>query len=127
VAALTVGFPWSGKPLLRCFPKAFEHEWVYAALIVASTTAFSIPNFAILPIAARPERSLTTLTSTTSLVYIGLVALLARPLGRLGLPVVSVGNRAIQLLRFRPLCRSVFGDSSPEYAIVVGPLLAADV
>jgi O-antigen/teichoic acid export membrane protein len=122
VAIAAVGLPWSGNPLARFFPKAFEHGWVYGALLAASTFAFAIPNFAFQAIAARRERSLVTLTSTTSLVYVGLVALLARPLGPLALPLASLGNSAVWLLRFRPLFRSIFAGPALGQSPVAGPL-----
>jgi hypothetical protein len=124
VATLAVGVPWVGNPLPHLFPNAFEEPGVYAALLLASTFAFCIPIFAVQAIAARRERRLVVLTGTTSLVYVGLVAVLARPLGPLALPVASLGNTATWLRRFRPVFRSIFGPTDPAPANVAPPVLA---
>jgi O-antigen/teichoic acid export membrane protein len=124
VATLAVGVPWAGNPLPHIFPNAFEQPGVYAALLLASTFAFCIPIFAVQAIAARRERRLLMLTGTTSLVYVGLVAVLARPLGPLALPFASLGNTTVWLRRFRSLFRSIFGPADPAPARVGSPLLA---
>jgi O-antigen/teichoic acid export membrane protein len=114
VATLTVGIPWAGNPLVEYFPNAFAQRGLYSALLIASTLAFSIPIFAFQAIAARRERSLLRLTSTTTLVYVGLVAVLAQPLGSLAMPVASLGNTIVWLLRFRPLFGSIFASADEE-------------
>ena len=61
-------------------------------------------------------------TGTTSLVYVGLVAVLARPLGPLALPVASLGNTTIWLRRFRTIFRSIFGPTDDAPASVAAPM-----
>ena len=106
--AVVAGIEWPFNPLPDLFPNAYAQTGLVVALALASVVLHTAPIFSLQILAARRERELLRLHLPNAPIEPSIALALSAALGPLVMPLAIVVDRAVLLVRLRPVMRRVY-------------------